>query len=264
MRTIWTALCVLAVANLLAIGGLVGWLRSSGRLDMDRVREMRVLLTKTIADEKAEAQQAQAAVEAAKKQAEADAKAKRVPLTASEQLAARLEATELDEQRVKSMRSEVESLQRTIKDAQEKIKADRVALDKERQAFESIKKAQGEQAKNEQFQKTLAILQSMKPAEARSMLSELMVGSPPASGSGSVGASGTAMAGEPTISNPPSAPPSKGGREQVVAYLDAMEAKPRSKIMSEFLKADPKLAAELLEELRQRGQIASAAGKPGP
>lgn len=260
MKTLWNAICVIALANLLAVVGLVGWLRTSDRINMDRARELRVMLTKTIGQQRSEEEQAKTTAEAEVKRKEADAKAKRVPLTASEQLAARLEATELDEQRLKGMRSEVDALQRTLREAQEKVKAERSSLDADRTAFEAAKKALAETTKSEQFQKTLAVLQAVKPTEARAILGEILIGtSAPASPTGTDANAGTLAANAAPMTNP-----SNKGREQVIAYLDAMEAKSRTKVLTEFLKSDPKLAAGLLEDLRQRGQVASAAGKPQP
>lgn len=261
MKTLWNAICVLALANLLAVVGLVGWLRTSDRIDMDRVRELRSILTKTVAQQRSEEVQAKASAEADQKRKDADAKARRVPLTASEQLAARLEATELDEQRLKGMRSEVDALQRTLKEAQEKVKAERATLDADRTAFEHAKKSFAETTKSEQFQKTLAVLQAVKPTEARAILSEILAGTPSPMGSGPTPAA-SASGNPPADSAAPVAP--NKGREQVIAYLDAMEAKSRTKVLTEFLKSDPKLAAGLLEDLRQRGQVASAAGKSQP
>lgn len=260
MKTLWNAICVVALANLLAVVGIVGWLRTSDRINMDRARELRVLLAKTISQQQAEEAQAKAATENEQKQKEADAKARRVPLTASEQLAARLEATELDEQRLKGMRSEVDALQRTLREAQEKVKAERVSLDGDRSAFEAAKKTYAESTKNEQFQKTLTVLQTVKPAEARAILGEILAGvsvevTPPAPESPAMGTAANTT---------PTAAPTNKGREQVIAYLDAMESKSRTKVLTEFLKSDPKLAAGLLEDLRQRGQVANATGIPKP
>lgn len=257
MKLLWNALCVIALTNLLALGGVIGWLKMTDRLDMGRARELREVLTKTISQERAEVEQVKLAAEADQKKKEAEAKARRVPLTASEQLAARLEATELDEQRLKGMRSEVDALQRTLREAQEKVKAERAALDADRAAFEAARKTIAETTKNEQFQKTLSVLQSIKPTEARAMLSEIMGGTPPAPTPGTPTPTDAASA-------TPSPEPRNKGREQVIAYLDAMDPKVRTKVLTEFLKSDPKLAAGLLEELRQRGQVASAAGKPAP
>ncbi len=262
MRTLWNALCVVALANLLALVGLVGWLRASDRLNMDRARELRTMLARTIAAEQAEAAQAQAMAEAERKKQEAEAKARRVPLTASEQLAARLEATELDEQRLKGMRSEVDALQQTLREAQEKVKAERATLDADRAAFEAAKKSHLESTTNEQFQKTLAVLQAVKPAEARAILGELLAPVPTGGGSTPIPTEGGEVVD--ASRKVEAVDPLKKGREQVIAYLDAMDAKSRTKILTEFLKSDPKLAAGLLEDLRQRGQVASAAGKNQP
>jgi len=47
-----------------------------------------------------------------------------------------------------------------------------------------------------------------------------------------------------------------GGPEPVVAYLNALQERARNKIMAEITANDPALAADLLERLRTRGQIA--------
>ena len=41
-----------------------------------------------------------------------------------------------------------------------------------------------------------------------------------------------------------------------VRYLDAMDDKHRTKVMAELAKADPKLAADLLERIRKQGEFA--------
>jgi hypothetical protein len=50
------------------------------------------------------------------------------------------------------------------------------------------------------------------------------------------------------------------GTDQVVAYLNAMEDRTRTKIITEFQKQDPALAAELLERLRTRATLAAGSG----
>lgn len=262
MKTLWNAMCVVALANLLVVVGFVGWLRSSDRIDMERAKELRLMLTKTIAQQHVEEELAKATAEADAKAKAAEAKARRVPLTASEQLSARLEATELDEQRLKGMRSEVDALQRTLREAQEKVKAERAALEADRAAFELAKKTYAQATQSEQFQKTLAVLQAVKPTEARAILGEYLMDNSPSSTT-NASAEGTPSIGGASSAHGLATPPTKG-REQVVAYLDAMEAKSRTKVLSEFLKSDPKLAAGLLEDLRLRGQVASAAGNAQP
>ena len=50
MKTAFKLLLVLAIANLFAFGGFVGWLVGSGRLDAGRVERLRAMLAETVAD----------------------------------------------------------------------------------------------------------------------------------------------------------------------------------------------------------------------
>ena len=110
MKTLWLALSVLAIANLLAFLGFVGWLKMSDRLDGDRLKAVRTILAKTIAEEKSEADELTRKEAAAKAEADEAERKGRPPLTASEQLIARLEASEIDEQKIKAMVSSIETL----------------------------------------------------------------------------------------------------------------------------------------------------------
>ena len=53
------------------------------------------------------------------------------------------------------------------------------------------------------------------------------------------------------------------GEEQVVSYLDAMDEKPRGRIMTELAKSDPALATRLLGRIRDRAQFAPVPGNAG-
>jgi hypothetical protein len=50
--------------------------------------------------------------------------------------------------------------------------------------------------------------------------------------------------------------------DQVVAYLAKMEEGKRSKVIAEFVKDSPAMAADLLERLRTRGVVVPAAPLP--
>lgn len=97
MKGILTGLCVLAIANLLAIGGLLGWLKFTDRLDADRVR--RSARCSRISPTKAKAVEEAAKAEVDKKVAIEKAKHARPPLTAEQQLTVRLQASEAEQQR---------------------------------------------------------------------------------------------------------------------------------------------------------------------
>ncbi len=249
MKTIWTILSVLAVANLLAIAGFSGWLIKSERLDMDRLREVRAMLAVTIPEEKAAEEAAAKAAEAERIAADAARETERIPLTAAQMLATRLEVTQLDEERFKRVAREIEDLR-------ERLAADQARLDRTRAEFDSARKSfQEEIAReqdlrtSEQFQKTLDILKGLKPADAKRTLVEILngVAAPVA---GSTPATTGVGAVEPLA--------------QVVAYLDAIEDRARVKIMAEFVKDQPDLAAQLLERLRTRGLFAAVPESSAP
>ena len=67
MRTIWSTLSFLAVVNMLAILLAIGWLYQSGRIDRDRMEEVRKLFRSSVADQRSaeEEEAAEAALLAA-------------------------------------------------------------------------------------------------------------------------------------------------------------------------------------------------------
>ena len=75
MKTLWTIVSLIAVMNILAIGGLVGWLKATDRLNKDRLTTIRQTLAKTIP---AEMQEKAAQVVAADEQKKKDAEAARM------------------------------------------------------------------------------------------------------------------------------------------------------------------------------------------
>jgi hypothetical protein len=82
---------------------------------------------------------------------------------------------------------------------------------------------------NAQFRKALATLEGLKPDKVKLTLQQLL---------------------------------DQGEADQVVAYLNAMQERTRTKVLDEFIKSDPKVATDLLERLRTRGLIARASEKP--
>lgn len=240
MKTVWNAIVVVAIANLLALGAFAGWLVSSDRLDMGRVRELRKMLSVTVTEQKAIEAAAAAKADADKKAAEEAAKAGKPPLTAAEKLAARVDATQLDQDRAARLRKEVESLQLRLTGDADKLAQERAKLESEKKAFAQAVAAHNVKNNDEQFQKSLGVLVALKPAAAKSMLMQMMNAAPP----------------DPSAAKGASESRDDARMGEVVAYLNAMEERPRSKIMTEFAKDDPKLAATLLERLRASGRLA--------
>lgn len=227
MKRIWTILSVLALANVVALGGFVGWLGQTGRLNADRLRAVREMFSETIAAEKARLDvQAKQAAEAEKaKQNELSGEAR----TASELVAMRLNATDVDLQRIERLRREVEDLQRILSRDQASLDSQVATFHAERDAFNAMRERMKEIEGGDQFRKSVGVLESVKSTEAMQMLDDLL---------------------------------KKGNREQVVSYLNTMDERIRSKVLSEFIKAgQPDVAADLLEALRTRGLEAGAPGE---
>lgn len=227
MKRIWTVLSVLALANVVALGGFAGWLAQTGRLSVDRLRQVRQMFAETVAMEQARLDaEAKAAADAeAARSRELSGSAR----NASELVAMRLNATEVDLQRIERLRREVQDLQRMLQRDQTSLDEKVGAFHKEREAFNAMRQRMREIEGGDQFRKSLAVLEAVKPTEARDMLSTLL---------------------------------KDGATEQVVSYLNAMDERARAKVLTEFIKAgQPDVAAELLESLRTRGLETPADGE---
>ncbi|GEM_PF-323649 len=262
MKTAILGLIIIAIANLLAGVGFAGWLLATDRLSMDRVRQLRQAIGITITAQQAAEKEQVAKVIAEKEAAEEAAKAAKPPLTASEQLAARVEATQIDRERAARLKQEVESLQRRLTEQSERLATERAELELQRKAFAAEQAQSTDMTASDQFQKALAILTSLKPAAAKSVLLQILRDpaatpqsvaanfAPSATGSASIDFAAPPLPGASSAS---SAEPSS--LRAVVKYLDAMEDRARSKIMTEFAKEDPSLAAKLLEAVRNKPSV---------
>ncbi len=223
MKTVWTVLAVIAVANMLALLGLVGWLRTSDRLDMARVAEVRSLFVETTAQRKAREEEQRTTSEAEQKAAAERAKQGQPPLTAADVLATKIEQGKLDQERLQSLKREVQLLQETLRRERAQLEADRAAFLKERTEFDQARKVVAQTEGSAQFKKALATIEGLKPDKAKAALQELL---------------------------------DLKQVDQVVSYLNAMQERTRTKIIDEFIKSDPKMATDLLERIRTRGMLA--------
>lgn len=237
MKTLWNILSIVAVANFIAIVGFVGWLANSGRLNIDRARAFKEVLVETVSDAKAreDADTAKKAEEATA--AAAKAKEARPPMTAQEKLAARLEATELDMQRFKKLQSDIEAMQTNLRAQAEALATERAAFDKDKAAFEARRKEVENKSDDVQFKKSLAILEGMDAKNAVATLRQILTGVAPSSLGAAPNTDGTAKTGE----------------DLGLRYLNGMSPSKRTELINLLAKADPGLAANLLDKLRTFG-----------
>lgn len=234
MRSLWIAFSTVAVANLLALAGFVGWLSMSGRLNAERVERVRAVLAKTIAQERAEAEASVAQARAAEAAAAEAARVGTPPLTAEQRLERSSAASEVEAQRERRVQRETADLINTLMRERADLDRERAEFQARIEAFEAMRRAVAEEAGSEQFQRTVQLYQSVRPDGAKRMMASLIAA---------------------------------GRTDQVVAYLNALPTRVASKIVAEFEKEDAKLAADLLERLRRRGtgiagSNGSAEGKP--
>lgn len=223
MKTLITAIAVIAIANLLALLGFAGWLVGTDRVDRARLEKIREMFSQTVAAQTAREAAEQARIEADRNAAEQAKKDARPPMTATEQLAVRVEATEIDRQRAERLRREITDLQKSLAERDAQLEKQKAILAKDKAEFEKMRKEVAAAESSEQFKKTLTTLEGLKPDQAKKTLKELMTTDP------------------------------AKGVDQVVSYLNAMEDRARTKVVAEFIKEDPKVAADLLERLRVRG-----------
>lgn len=238
MKKIWTMISVMAVANMLALMGFVGWLQATDRLDLQRVRDMRSLYTETLTEqldrEQLEADQL-AEAEKAKELAAEEALGGE-PIDSADWLRINWELREQNSERLERLRRDVEDLKRTLADARAKLNADIEAFEKMKEAFDAERDRIARIEGDVQFKKAVSTYATLKPAAAVRMMIQMM-GQTPADGT--------------------------DGTVQVVSYLNAMDERKRSSIIGEFEKTDPALAADLLERLRNYGLGARGPEDPG-
>jgi hypothetical protein len=229
MKTIWTTLSVLAVANLLALLALGGWLKSADRLDIGRIKQIRQIFTETLTQQTTRLDEAKAKAEAEEKAAAEKSKEGQPPVTSADTLELKLEQSKADQERMESLRRETRIMQETLRRERAQVDAEWAVLKKAQADFQQARKAVADTEGNAQFKKALATLEGLKPDKAKAALQELINGKQV---------------------------------DQAVAYLNAMQERMRTKVIDEFITADPKVATDLLERLRTRGMIARAPEAP--
>lgn len=220
MRTIWTIFCVLALANLVGMAGFVGWLVTSERLNEDRARRIRELLTPTISAEKAEIAAEEETAKVAAVEAKEAARMAGPPESATELLERNRASDDVAKQTALRLRREIEDLRRQMLGERAKIDEERKLFLAEKAVFEKMRENLAKTEGAEQFKQALSTLESQKAKDAQAVLKTML---------------------------------DANQQSQVVDYLAAMQERVRSKIMAEFVKSDPKLAGDLLERLRLHG-----------
>jgi len=232
MKAVFTLVSVLAIAHLLAVGGFVGWLVGTDRLDADRLEQIRELLESPPEPEDDGSDQSDPGGQIRQTSGPA--------LSAEEQLAMRLDEEAIVEQRRRLAGRAISDLRAAFERDIQKLAEERAQFEAQRQAFEErierIEQIDG----SEQFRKSVALIERLDPADAAQILRSLLEGQAPPEIAGLGASAQGADSPEDRI-------------EGVVSYLNAMSERKRAGVMAEVVAEDPGLAAVLLERLRTRG-----------
>jgi len=226
IRSLWTVVSVVAVANLLALLGFAGWLVASDRLDVQRLERIREMLAETRAQQEAREQEEAEAEQAAEEQAEATAEAARPPAAAAERLDAQRELEMIAQRRTARSQRAVTDYRRTLEQEWAQLQEAKEDFARERAAFEAMRDEIVALEGDEQFKKTLRLYESLKPDEAANLLRRRY---------------------------------DQGDVTAVVTFLDAMQTRSASKVIAAM---EPEVAADLLERLRTHGLRAEAPEEP--
>jgi hypothetical protein len=221
MKRFLSAVTFLAIVHLLVLLMFTGWLWQSGRLSVDRIHRIREMLAMTEEEEDALAAERAAEVERAQAGAELEARRLNPPLPSGQQVQFTSMLTQQTEQSLRRLRDETEQLRQQQELRARQLDQREEELQQRQRTWEEGIAAEAERQADEQFQKTVKQYESAPAKVAKGWIMELV---------------------------------GQGEEAQVVAYLDAMNARAASRILREFkTEEEAKIATGLLEQLRTFG-----------
>lgn len=223
MKATWNIIAIVALLNLLAIAGFVGWLYTSGRLDSDRYQKAVAMFSPTIEEEKAAAAAERKKEEALRVEQEKIAHLKRVeqgPVTLLDRLTVDQQMDELAMHKLSRLQTEVRDLRQGLEMQNRQLAMERQKLAEDRQAYEAYHARRQAMLESEDFQQAVEMLEQVKPAQGKQILQDLAA---------------------------------RGKMDQVVQYMAAMDLRKSAAILREFkTPQEVSDAATLVERIRQR------------
>lgn len=224
MKKIWTIVSAFSFLNFMLILAALGWLLNTGRLDRERVEELRDVLFASNLDGEADL------TDMLDGDGNGDSNGALSVLSAEERLNMRLEKSDADQERVRRMQREVDDLKAALGRERRLLDTQRAEFESDRAAFFDQRRTIADLEGGDQFRRSLVVLETMKSSEAMESLQAML---------------------------------DAGKDIEVVSYLNAMEDRTRAKVFSEWVKGgQPQLAAKLLEDIRQRGIGDPPPGEP--
>lgn len=162
-KTLWPALSIAAIANLLAILGFVAYLGLSDRLNRERLDRIRDILAVSISQEREQAEAEQAAAEQAAREAKRAAETD-IANAGAESRSEQFRTIEQAQQEILlRARRDVEAIEQLIALRLAEVERREAELAAREAAVESAIERDAALAKDQQFRKTVTLLSGLKP-----------------------------------------------------------------------------------------------------
>ncbi len=221
MKSLMKLITVLAIANLLAVAGFVGWLFASGRVNGDRLARIRDIFRPSIQEEIRLATEASQREESATRLAEDNARLRELPISSSEQIVAASRFTDRATLAMRALEEQQSRLQGDLLTREAAIKEREDALQRRQQEWERSIADDKVRQTDEQFRKAVRLLESAPPKQGREWILELV---------------------------------RAGKIDTAVSYFDAMNPAKSAALLKAFKgEGESKVATDLLERLRMLG-----------
>lgn len=224
MRTLWTAITIVVLINVLLLGGVLLWLKSTGRIDAERVRRVGNIFSVPIEQEQQLQAEADALEEQARQQALDLARLESVsdgPISLADRLEAQQQRDDLATMRLDRLKRDIRDLQQQLELSKRLLAEKEAQLQSDRDAFTQALQQQQQLEQDENFQQTVSMYEQLKPKQAKQMFQDLIA---------------------------------RGQIDQVVDYLAAMQLRKAAGALKQFKSPEEiTLATELLQRLRERG-----------
>lgn len=211
--------------NALALAGFVGWLHQSGRLNRDRMERMVGIFKPTIAQEKAQQEEADRLAAEARSKALEVARMERLgagPLTLEDRIRTDAQGEDVAAQRLERLQRETADLRRQLDMAKAMLGREKSDLEAQRRQMADAAQRDEKLRADQSFQQTVEMYEQLKAPQVKEIFANLL----------------------------------KQGREdEVLEYVAAMQQRKAAAVLREFkTPTEVQAATALMRRLRERGQ----------
>lgn len=230
MKSVFAALLIVLLINLLAVAGFAGWLAMSDRLNQERVDAIVAMFKPTIAqDRQAEAEAETMAKELAEEQTRLArlAEVAAGPRSLDQRLLANRATDDYTRELLNRLTTENDSIRERLAQDRRLIEIRLAKLEEQRESFERLVEERTGRLQEEDFRRAVEAFEQLKAPQGKAALEAML---------------------------------NSGQREEAIEYLSAMDGRKSAAILREYKQpAEATRVAELIEALRQRTSVLAEA-----